>query len=162
MPGLGLALVLGKKLLGGIAKRVIASKAAPAFDLIRGLAGHGQVNPFQASVGKEKIKADRDVAVAQINASALGWKDEFALVLVSYPYIVNFIIGTVGVVAALFWPPEGTADRFALAFERFDQTIKALNDFPLWYEILFSSIVGSVFGLRGVNYYREKKNGKGK
>ena len=157
--GLGLGLKILK-----FGKSLISpdNKLADAVKVIQEIRGKGdRSSEFESAVRVKEVEADKDVALAQIRASSLGWRDEFALGLVSYPYIMNFLIGTAGVIDALFLSQSVGVNRFDLAFERFDETIKALNDFPLWYELLFGSIVSACFGIRGYGIYKEKKNGNG-
>ena len=150
------ALRFGKNLISP------GNKLGDAVKVIQALRDKGdRTSEFKSAVRVKEIEAERDVAVAQVKASATSWKDEFALFLVSWPYIVNFLIGTAGVVDALLLGQPAGTDRFELAFDRFDNTIKALSDFPLWYEVLFSSIVSACFGIRGYGIYKDKKNGNG-
>ena len=103
-----------------------------------------------ASVWKAEVNAGRDVAVEQIKASQNSWKDEFALGLISMPYIILFTIGTVGSLGALF------NGDFDLALARFDQTIQHLANFPDWFTIgIFVPVILACFGIRVWNQQKK-------
>lgn len=106
----------------------------------------------EAAVEQEEIKAGRDVAVEQVKASKQSWKDEFALFLISWPYIILFAIGTWGAMGTL-WHRD-----FDLALQRFDLTIQHLSSFPEWYTWgIFVPVILSCFGIRALNG-RVKRN----
>ena len=154
--GLGLkALRFGKNLISP------GNKIGDAVKVIQALRDKGdRTSEFESAVRVKQIEADRDVAVAQVKASETSWKDEFILVIITFPYIMLFLIGVFGVVDALVGtPPEGI-ERFDLMLTRFDTTIHHLEDFPNWYTYgIFIPIGLACFGIKA---HGIMKNGSGR
>ncbi len=70
-----------------------------------------------------------------------GWKDEFVLILVSLPILL--------LVWSVFSDDPLIKEKIDIFFEQF----AAL---PMWYQMLFISIVASIYGLKGAEIFKKK------
>ena len=96
------------------------------------------------SESKQRIKeAQTNAEIERINKGMAdaGWKDEWILLLISFPYIMAFIpIPSVR---------QAANDGFSI-----------LNGFPDWWKISFLSIVGAVYGIKKLRTFQwGNKNG---
>ena len=145
--GLGLGLKILK-----FGKSLISpdNKLADAVKVIQEIRGKGdRSSEFESAVRVKEVEADKDVALAQIRASSLGWRDEFILIIITFPYIMLFLIGMFGVIDALVSIPPQGVERFDLMLTRFDTTIGHLEDFPGWWTYgIFIPIGLACFGIK--------------
>ena len=65
-----------------------------------------------------------------------GWKDEFVLILISLPILL--------LIWSVFSDDPLIKEKIDIFFEQF----AAL---PMWYQMLFVGVVGSIYGLKGVD-----------
>ena len=70
-----------------------------------------------------------------------GWKDEFVLILVSTPIIV--------LVYSIFSDDPELKSKIDLFFQYF-------KELPMWYQILFVSVVGAIYGIKGTELIKRK------
>ena len=70
-----------------------------------------------------------------------GWKDEFVLILVSTPIIV--------LVYSIFSDDPDLKSKIDLFFQYF-------KELPMWYQILFVSVVGAIYGIKGTELIKRK------
>ena len=73
-----------------------------------------------------------------------GWKDEFVLILISLPILL--------LIWSVFSDDPMIKDKIDIFFVQF----AAL---PMWYQMLFVGVVGSIYGLKGVDIFK-KNQGK--
>jgi hypothetical protein len=78
----------------------------------------------------QKIEADWDLNAQ--NQAKNSWKDEVLMVLLFFPVASLFI-------CSMFYPEK---------VEVVISSVKALDEFPLWYQIILWGVVAFVFGLR--------------
>ncbi|PWW83069.1 hypothetical protein CR164_00455 [Prosthecochloris marina] len=64
--------------------------------------------------------------------SAKSWKDEVLMILMYFPVGALFV-------CAMFWPEKVPIIK---------EAVSALEDFPVWYQIILWGILAFVFGLR--------------
>lgn len=76
-----------------------------------------------------------------IKSNDQGWKDEFVLVLVSTPIIV--------LVYSIFSDDPDLKNKLDLFFQYF-------KELPMWYQILFVSVVGAIYGIKGTELIKRK------
>lgn len=76
-----------------------------------------------------------------IKSNDQGWKDEFVLVLVSTPIIV--------LVYSIFSDDPNLKNKLDLFFQYF-------KELPMWYQILFVSVVGAIYGIKGTELIKRK------
>ena len=76
-----------------------------------------------------------------IKSNDQGWKDEFVLVLVSTPIIV--------LVYSIFSNDADVKEKLDLFFQYF-------KELPMWYQILFVSVVGAIYGIKGTELIKRK------
>ena len=76
-----------------------------------------------------------------IKSNDQGWKDEFVLVLVSTPIIV--------LVYSIFSDDADIKNKLDLFFQYF-------KELPMWYQILFVSVVGAIYGIKGTELIKRK------
>lgn len=76
-----------------------------------------------------------------IKSNDQGWKDEFVLVLVSTPIIV--------LVYSIFSDDPNLKTKIDLFFQYF-------KELPMWYQILFVSVVGAIYGIKGTELIKRK------
>jgi len=70
-----------------------------------------------------------------------GWKDEFVLILVSLPILL--------LVYSVFSDDPDIKQKIDLFFQYF-------KELPMWFQILFVSVVGAIYGLKGTEIMRKK------
>ena len=70
-----------------------------------------------------------------------GWKDEFVLILVSAPIML------------LIWSVFSNDPAILEKVNRFFDLFGAM---PIWYQILFISVVASIYGLKGADIIKRK------
>lgn len=70
-----------------------------------------------------------------------GWKDEFVLILVSLPILL--------LVYSVFSDDPNIKQKIDLFFQYF-------KELPMWFQILFVSVVGAIYGLKGTEIMRKK------
>jgi len=76
-----------------------------------------------------------------ITQSHQGWKDEFVLILVSAPIML--------LIWSVFSNDPAILDKVNRFFELF-------GAMPTWYQILFISVVASIYGLKGADIMKRK------
>ena len=76
-----------------------------------------------------------------IKSNDQGWKDEFVLILVSTPIIV--------LVYSIFSDDPDLKNKLDLFFQYF-------KELPMWYQILFVSVVGDIYGIKGTELIKRK------
>lgn len=70
-----------------------------------------------------------------------SWKDEFVLVLVSLPILL--------LVYSVFSNDPLMKEKLDLFFQYF-------NELPMWFQILFVSVVGAIYGIKGTELIKRK------
>ena len=85
-------------------------------------------------------EVEYQAAVRQSNDK--GWKDEFVLILVSLPVLL--------LVWSVFSDDPLIKEKIDIFFEQF----AAL---PMWYQMLFVGVVGSIYGLKGVDIFKNNQ-----
>jgi len=70
-----------------------------------------------------------------------SWKDEFVLVLVSAPILL--------LVWSVFSNDQDIKSKLDLFFQYF-------NELPMWFQILFVSVVGAIYGIKGTELIKRK------
>jgi len=70
-----------------------------------------------------------------------GWKDEFVLLLVSAPILL--------LVWSVFSDDPDIKVKIDLFFEYF-------KELPMWFQILFVSVVGAIYGIKGTELIKRK------
>jgi uncharacterized ion transporter superfamily protein YfcC len=70
-----------------------------------------------------------------------SWKDEFVLLLVSAPVLL--------LIWSVFSDDPQIKEKIDLFFEYF-------KNMPMWFQILFISVVGAVYGIKGTEIMRKK------
>jgi len=70
-----------------------------------------------------------------------GWKDEFVLILVSLPILL--------LVYSVFSNDPDIKVKLDLFFDYF-------NELPMWFQILFVSVVGAIYGIKGTELIKRK------
>ena len=76
-----------------------------------------------------------------IKSNDQGWKDEFVLILVSLPILL--------LVYSVFSNDPDIKIKLDLFFEYF-------NQLPMWFQILFVSVVGAIYGIKGTELIKRK------
>jgi uncharacterized integral membrane protein len=76
-----------------------------------------------------------------IKSNDQGWKDEFVLVLVSLPILL--------LVYSVFSNDPDIKVKLDLFFAYF-------NELPMWFQILFVSVVGAIYGIKGTELIKRK------
>ncbi len=75
------------------------------------------------------------------NDQQQSWKDEFVLLLVSAPVLL--------LIWSVFSDDPQIKEKIDLFFEYF-------KNMPMWFQILFISVVGAVYGIKGTEIMRKK------
>ena len=88
-------------------------------------------------MAKGEIKMEQIVRSDQQNS----WKDEFVLLLVSSPVIL------------LIW---SVFSEDPLIKEKIDLFFDYFGNMPMWFQILFISVVGAVYGIKGTEIMKRK------
>ena len=70
-----------------------------------------------------------------------GWKDEFVLILVSAPVML--------LIWSVFSDDPHIQDKVNRFFDLF-------GSMPMWYQILFVSVVASIYGIKGADIMKRK------
>jgi hypothetical protein len=70
-----------------------------------------------------------------------GWKDEFVLILVSAPVML--------LIWSVFSDDPHIQDKVTRFFDLF-------GSMPMWYQILFVSVVASIYGIKGADIMKRK------
>ncbi len=70
-----------------------------------------------------------------------GWKDEFVLILVSLPILL--------LVYSVFSDDPDIKIKIDLFFQYF-------KELPMWFQILFVSVVGAIYGIKGTELIKRK------
>ena len=76
-----------------------------------------------------------------IQSNDKGWKDEFVLLLVSAPILL--------LVWSVFSNDPDIKVKLDLFFDYF-------NELPMWFQILFVSVVGAIYGIKGTELIKRK------
>jgi uncharacterized integral membrane protein len=76
-----------------------------------------------------------------IKSNDQGWKDEFVLILVSLPILL--------LVYSVFSNDPDIKVKLDLFFAYF-------NELPMWFQILFVSVVGAIYGIKGTELIKRK------
>ena len=71
-----------------------------------------------------------------------GWKDEFVLILISMPILL--------LIWSVFSDDPAIKEKIDVFFVQFGQL-------PMWYQMLFVGVVGSIYGLKGVDIFKNNK-----
>ena len=71
-----------------------------------------------------------------------GWKDEFVLILISLPILL--------LIWSVFSDDPLIKEKIDIFFEQF----AAL---PMWYQMLFVGVVGAIYGLKGVDIFKNNQ-----
>ncbi|AXN54112.1 hypothetical protein P109_gp47 [Pelagibacter phage HTVC109P] len=87
------------------------------------------------------IKGEVEYKKAVIASNDNGWKDEFVLVLISIPIL---LLGY-----SVFSNDPDIQVKLDLFFANF-------NNLPFWYQGLFIGVVGSIYGLKGVDLMKKR------
>ena len=76
-----------------------------------------------------------------IKSNDQGWKDEFVLLLVSLPILL------------LVWSVFSNDPDIKI---KLDQFFQYFNELPMWFQILFVSVVGAIYGIKGTELIKRK------
>jgi uncharacterized ion transporter superfamily protein YfcC len=90
---------------------------------------------------EKMAKGELEYKAKIIESNDQGWKDEFVLVLVSTPIIV--------LVYSIFSDDPDLKTKIDLFFAYF-------KELPMWYQILFVSVVGAIYGIKGTELIKRK------
>ena len=90
---------------------------------------------------EKMAKGELEYKAKIIESNDQGWKDEFVLVLVSTPIIV--------LVYSIFSDDPDLKIKIDLFFVYF-------KELPMWYQILFVSVVGAIYGIKGTELIKRK------
>jgi|TARA_R100000781_G_scaffold1480_1_gene2451 uncharacterized ion transporter superfamily protein YfcC len=71
-----------------------------------------------------------------------GWKDEFVLILISLPILL--------LIWSVFSDDPMIKDKIDIFFVQF-------GEMPMWYQMLFVGVVGSIYGLKGVDIFKNNQ-----
>jgi len=87
--------------------------------------------------------AKGEIAMEQIVRSdqQQSWKDEFVLLLVSAPVLL--------LIWSVFSDDPDIKSKIDLFFDYF-------GNMPMWFQILFISVIGAVYGIKGTEIMRKK------
>ena len=88
-------------------------------------------------LAKGEIEMEKIVKNDQQNS----WKDEFVLLLVSAPVML--------LIWSVFSDDPDIKNKIDLFFEYF-------SNMPMWFQILFVSVVGAIYGIKGTEIMRRK------
>ena len=95
----------------------------------------------QRTHAEKMAKGELEYKAKIIESNDQGWKDEFVLVLVSTPIIV--------LVYSIFSDDPDLKTKIDLFFAYF-------KELPMWYQILFVSVVGAIYGIKGTELIKRK------
>jgi uncharacterized ion transporter superfamily protein YfcC len=88
-------------------------------------------------MAKGEIEMEKIIKNDQQNS----WKDEFVLLLVSAPVML--------LIWSVFSDDPNIKNKIDLFFEYF-------SNMPMWFQILFVSVVGAIYGIKGTEIMRRK------
>ena len=88
-------------------------------------------------LAKGEIEMEKIIKNDQQNS----WKDEFVLLLVSAPVML--------LIWSVFSDDPDIKNKIDLFFEYF-------SNMPMWFQILFVSVVGAIYGIKGTEIMRRK------
>jgi uncharacterized ion transporter superfamily protein YfcC len=88
-------------------------------------------------MAKGEIEMEKIIKNDQQNS----WKDEFVLLLVSAPVML--------LIWSVFSEDPDIKIKIDLFFEYF-------SNMPMWFQILFVSVVGAIYGIKGTEIMRKK------
>ena len=88
-------------------------------------------------MAKGEIEMEKIIKNDQQNS----WKDEFVLLLVSAPVML--------LIWSVFSDDPDIKNKIDLFFEYF-------SNMPMWFQILFVSVVGAIYGIKGTEIMRRK------
>ena len=88
-------------------------------------------------MAKGEIEMEKIIKNDQQNS----WKDEFVLLLVSAPVLL--------LIWSVFSEDPNIKNKIDLFFEYF-------SNMPMWFQILFVSVVGAIYGIKGTEIMRKK------
>jgi uncharacterized ion transporter superfamily protein YfcC len=88
-------------------------------------------------MAKGEIEMEKIIKNDQQNS----WKDEFVLLLVSAPVML--------LIWSVFSDDPNIKQKIDLFFEYF-------SNMPMWFQILFVSVVGAIYGIKGTEIMRKK------
>ena len=88
-------------------------------------------------MAKGEIEMEKIIKNDQQNS----WKDEFVLLLVSAPVML--------LIWSVFSDDPNIKQKIDLFFEYF-------SNMPMWFQILFVSVVGAIYGIKGTEIMRRK------
>ena len=88
-------------------------------------------------LAKGEIEMEKIIKSDQQNS----WKDEFVLLLVSAPVIL--------LIWSVFSDDPDIKIKIDLFFEYF-------KNMPMWFQILFVSVIGAIYGIKGTEIMRKK------
>jgi uncharacterized ion transporter superfamily protein YfcC len=88
-------------------------------------------------MAKGEIEMEKIIKNDQQNS----WKDEFVLLLVSAPVML--------LIWSVFSEDPNIKNKIDLFFEYF-------SNMPMWFQILFVSVVGAIYGIKGTEIMRKK------
>jgi len=88
-------------------------------------------------MAKGEIEMEKIIKNDQQNS----WKDEFVLLLVSAPVML--------LIWSVFSDDPNIKNKIDLFFEYF-------SNMPMWFQILFVSVVGAIYGIKGTEIMRKK------
>ena len=71
-----------------------------------------------------------------------GWKDEFVLILISLPILL--------LIWSVFSDDPMIKEKIDVFFVQFGQL-------PMWYQMLFVGVVGSIYGRKGVDIFKNNQ-----
>ena len=71
-----------------------------------------------------------------------GWKDEVVLILISLPILL--------LIWSVFSDDPMIKEKIDVFFVQFGQL-------PMWYQMLFVGVVGSIYGLKGVDIFKNNQ-----
>ena len=95
-----------------------------------------------ASLHAERMaKGEIEFKQQILSAQDKGWKDEFVLILVSSQIML------------LIWSVFSDDPKI---IEKVNRFFELFGSMPMWYQILFISVVASVYGLKGANIMKKK------
>jgi uncharacterized ion transporter superfamily protein YfcC len=88
-------------------------------------------------MAKGEIEMEKIIKNDQQNS----WKDEFVLLLVSAPVML--------LIWSVFSDDPNIKQKIDLFFEYF-------SNMPMWFQVLFVSVVGAIYGIKGTEIMRRK------
>ena len=90
---------------------------------------------------EKMARGEVDLQQVVRNDQQQSWKDEFVLLLVSAPVML--------LIWSVFSDDPEIKTKIDLFFEYF-------SNMPMWFQILFVSVVGAIYGIKGTEIMRKK------